>query len=115
MRLEDVLPKLKNGATITRRSYSDGVAIKIASDGVIRFASITNSIADDTSAYCMDWNNDDILAEDWEVVKELTICDCYQEGHWYIPECGTCLGTKEKEPCRCGGNKNRCDFYKNKI
>jgi len=115
MTFEKILPELKNGATITRRSYSDGVAIKIASDGVIRFTSMTNFMIDDTSAYCMDWNNDDILAEDWEVVKELTVCNCYQEGHWYIPECGTCLGTKEKEPCRCGGNKNRCDFYKNKI
>lgn len=114
MKLEDVLPKLKNGAFITRRSYPKDACIGISSDGVIRWMSATNPVGNNIGE-CMDWDNDDILATDWEVVKELTICDCYKEGHWYVPECGTCLGTKEKEPCKCGGNKNKCDFYENKI
>ena len=39
-------------------------------------------------------------------------CDCYRQ---YI-DClgksfGMCLGTKEIEPCDCGGDESKCDFY----
>lgn len=30
-------------------------------------------------------------------------CDCYHNGR--------CVGTKEIDPCSCGGNKSKCDFY----
>lgn len=38
-------------------------------------------------------------------------CDYYRKGHWFLKCCGTCLGTKEKEPCECKGDRRRCDFY----
>ena len=30
-------------------------------------------------------------------------CDCYRDGQ--------CLGTKEVDPCGCGGDKVKCSFY----
>lgn len=30
-------------------------------------------------------------------------CDGYHDG--------SCWGTKEREPCSCGGDKSKCDFY----
>lgn len=41
-------------------------------------------------------------------------CSCWQEGHWYSKGCGTCLGTKDREPCNCGGDVRKCDFYPEK-
>lgn len=38
-------------------------------------------------------------------------CECWQEGHWYLKGCGTCLGTKEGEPCSCKGDRTKCNFY----
>jgi len=38
-------------------------------------------------------------------------CDCYEPNNWFLPCCGTCLGTKEKEPCTCEGDRNKCNFY----
>ena len=39
-------------------------------------------------------------------------CDCYRQ---YIDSLGKsfgrCLGTKEIEPCNCGGDESKCDFY----
>ena len=39
-------------------------------------------------------------------------CDCYRQ---YIDSLGKsfgrCLGTKEIEPCDCGGDESKCDFY----
>ena len=34
-------------------------------------------------------------------------CDAYHT------DCGfpQCYGTKEREPCACGGDKRKCDFY----
>ena len=32
-------------------------------------------------------------------------CDCYN------PSNCTCLGTKERDACNCGGVKSKCDFY----
>lgn len=34
-----------------------------------------------------------------------TICSCYDVAH------KVCVGTKEMDPCSCGGDKGRCDFY----
>lgn len=31
-------------------------------------------------------------------------CDCYSDGR--------CIGTKEIDPCSCGGNKSKCNFGK---
>lgn len=39
------------------------------------------------------------------------VCVCYKEGHWYLKECGTCMGTKDREPTMCGGDKDKCDAY----
>lgn len=38
-------------------------------------------------------------------------CDCYEPNNWFLPQCGTCLGTKEREPCTCEGDRNKCNFY----
>lgn len=41
------------------------------------------------------------------------ICYIYRPCDYYHVEYGKprCWGTKEKEECSCGGNKNRCNFY----
>ena len=41
-------------------------------------------------------------------------CSCWQAGHWYVKDCGTCNGTKDREPCICGGDVRKCDFYPEK-
>lgn len=38
-------------------------------------------------------------------------CECYHDDINFIGERGVCWGTKEKEPCRCGGDETKCDFY----
>lgn len=39
------------------------------------------------------------------------ICECYHDDINFIGERGVCWGAKEKEPCRCGGDESKCDFY----
>lgn len=34
-------------------------------------------------------------------------------GH-YTTKVGCCWGTRERDVCSCGGDKNKCNFYKNK-
>ena len=49
-------------------------------------------------------------------------CDCYDIRQktidTFTTSCsrsyGVCLGTKEVEPCSCGGDKSKCDFYPEK-
>ena len=42
-------------------------------------------------------------------------CDCYHESDRYKPYSdGECWGTKEKDPCNCGGDKSRCEYYPEK-
>lgn len=38
-------------------------------------------------------------------------CKCYMDNKNYIGRIGICLGTREKEPCSCCGDENKCDFY----
>ena len=52
----------------------------------------------------------DKMADSW-IAKQK--CSCYEEGHWYLKDCGTCNGTKDREPCNCAGNRTKCDFYSN--
>lgn len=39
------------------------------------------------------------------------MCSCWQKGHWWIKGMDTCMGTREQEPCTCGGDRRKCDFY----
>lgn len=39
--------------------------------------------------------------------KKTETCDCYHIGY----NGSECWGTREKDPCSCGGDKNKCDFY----
>lgn len=41
----------------------------------------------------------------------MSICMCYHDEQNFLHEYGVCYGTKEKEPCSCGGNPVKCDFY----
>ena len=41
----------------------------------------------------------------------MSICLCYHNEQNFLHEHGVCYGTKEKEPCSCGGNPVKCDFY----
>lgn len=41
----------------------------------------------------------------------MNICSCYHDEQNFLHERGVCYGTKEKEPCSCGGNPVKCDFY----
>lgn len=41
----------------------------------------------------------------------MVLCHCYcNETNW-LGYKGKCYGTKEIEPCNCGGDKTKCDFY----
>jgi hypothetical protein len=53
-------------------------------------------------------NPDDEMAEKWISRQK---CKCWQKGHWFLKSYDTCLGTREKEPCSCKGDRNKCDFY----
>ena len=35
-------------------------------------------------------------------------CDCWIKGVYNFPYCN---GTKEQDPCKCGGDRSKCDFY----
>lgn len=38
-------------------------------------------------------------------------CSCYHDEINFIGQRGVCWGTKEMEPCSCGGDAAKCDFY----
>lgn len=38
-------------------------------------------------------------------------CSCYHDEVNFIGKRGVCWGTKEMEPCSCGGDAAKCDFY----
>ena len=40
-----------------------------------------------------------------KMISEGKTCDCYSDGR--------CIGTKEIDPCSCGGVRSKCDFYEN--
>ena len=50
---------------------------------------------------------DKILVERRKPEKEIELCSCWHLGYngWY------CSGTREQDPCKCGGDKTKCDFY----
>ena len=41
--------------------------------------------------------------------EAIEICSAYQKGFYKFGD--ACFGTKEKDPCSCGGDKRKCDFY----
>ena len=44
-----------------------------------------------------------------ELFKEPELCSAYQPNYYIKGD--ACFGTKEREPCSCGGDKSKCDFY----
>lgn len=38
-------------------------------------------------------------------------CPYWEKYHWLIKGYDTCNGTKDREPCKCGGDRNKCNFY----
>ena len=46
-----------------------------------------------------------------EVSKEPIVCKSYHAEKNFLGKVGVCYGTKEKEPCSCKGDKNKCDYY----
>ena len=38
-------------------------------------------------------------------------CPCYHDEENWLHERGVCWGTKEREPCSCGGDELKCNFY----
>lgn len=38
-------------------------------------------------------------------------CPCYRDEPNWLHERGVCWGTKEMEPCSCGGDESKCNFY----
>ena len=42
------------------------------------------------------------------------VCECWERGHWWLKDHDTCNCTREREPCTCGGDTAKCDFYPNK-
>ena len=47
-------------------------------------------------------------------IRKRSKCPCWQKGNWFIKDADTCLGTKEREPCYCKGDRKKCQFYSNK-
>ena len=45
---------------------------------------------------------------------EIEVCSCYDDEQRYDGRRGICLGTRECDPCNCGGDVRRCDFYPEK-
>lgn len=43
--------------------------------------------------------------------KQIELCQCYNDEENFLHERGVCYGTKEIEPCSCGGNPLKCNFY----
>lgn len=41
-------------------------------------------------------------------------CKCYHAERNFLGKIGVCWGTKECEPCSCGGDESKCDFYEDK-
>lgn len=40
------------------------------------------------------------------------VCSCWESAHDLLGhQFGTCNGTKDKDPCECGGDQTKCDFY----
>lgn len=50
------------------------------------------------------------------MVAQLERCSCYHfyQGAGVFYSDGVCYGTKEREPCSCGGDPAKCDFYPEK-
>lgn len=45
----------------------------------------------------------------------MTKCSCFRERDWKFPYgYDRCYGTKEVDPCDCGGYEEYCDFYPEK-
>lgn len=44
----------------------------------------------------------------------MSVCSCYRDRENWLHERGVCYGTKECEPCSCGGDESKCDFYPEK-
>jgi hypothetical protein len=38
-------------------------------------------------------------------------CLCYRPEGYGSGDMARCFGTKEQDPCRCGGDRTKCDFY----
>lgn len=68
---------------------------------------------------------DDATCDCYKVTKERRYLTEYEKGYYcgiygeklnYITEeVPRCLGTPEKDTCKCGGYKSRCNFYKKEI
>lgn len=54
-----------------------------------------------------------ILEKEPESLTTNKICKCYEDVDTYFGR-GRCLGTKEIDPCACGGDESKCDFYPEK-
>lgn len=40
------------------------------------------------------------------------VCSCWEErSDWYVSGGAVCTGTREQDPCSCGGDRTKCDFY----
>lgn len=39
------------------------------------------------------------------------VCFCWERSNRYIGGEAVCNGTKEQDPCACGGDRRNCDFY----
>lgn len=48
------------------------------------------------------------------VSDEIKRCSCYDDRQRYDGRRGICLGTRECDPCNCGGDVRQCDFYPEK-
>ena len=64
------------------------------------------SIIDQRYIKLAEYENKEELRE-----QKITKCRCWQKGHWFLKDHDTCFGTKEQEPCTCGGDRRKCDFY----
>ena len=54
------------------------------------------------------------IEKEAEVSKEPIVCKSYHAEKNFLGKIGVCYGTKEMDPCSCGGDKNKCDYYGDK-
>ena len=102
-----------------------GQKVKIAFEDSVEYGVVysVDRIAEehtDEVAYCIALDshsryiiNEKDMDEMCTVVED--ICNCYHETDRFKPYSdGECWGTKEKDPCNCGGDKSRCEYYPEK-
>jgi Lar family restriction alleviation protein len=92
------------------RAFGEGTIHRLSDNRLILMRPLKNQTILNTEMFPSVKRLDDIdLKEiaDYNPEKSQIPCDCYHLENGRL----VCWGTKEKEGCRCGGDRRKCDFY----